>query len=231
MSMLLRQIQLSESLEGIARLGVVFFKSLTNSAAAAQGSSAKSDVVWARLSGLATELKHSIGDRRPSEIDAVARTRKLYRLVGIDPTKDRPSSEKLLRRAVRGKPLPRVNTLVDAMNLVSLQLQCPLGVYDWDRIVPPVIVRIGRPDEGYEGISGDPLRLDGRLVLGDGEGLFGNPSHDSSRTRVTESTVRALIVAWAPAEAPNSFLESVLSEITQVAEEFCDAKVAEQGIF
>lgn len=218
----LKHIQVSGSLEDIARIGVVFFKSLSNGPV--------SSTLRSRIEALADELRTSIGSRRLSQLEGVARSRKLYKLVGIDPTKDRPSSERLLRRVVQQRPLPKVSKLVDAMNLVSLQVQCPLGVYDWDRIVPPVLVRIGRPDEGCRGINEEWVNVEGRLVLVDGEGLFGNPSHDSDRTKITLGTVRAMVIAWAPAEAPRSFLESTLEEIVSLAEEFCAAKVAGFGI-
>ena len=182
----LKQIQLSDSLEDISRIGVIFFKQLSNGPV--------STLLRERLEAFAEELRHSMADRRPSEIDAVARTRKLYRLVGVDPTKDRPSSEKLLRRVIQERPLPKVNKLVDAMNLVSLREQCPIGVYDWDRIVPPILVRVGRPDEAYTSVAGREVRLEGRLAVGDGEGLFGNPSLDSDRTKVTRDTMRAFAV-------------------------------------
>ncbi len=229
-----KNIQISDSLSDIARVGVVFFKQLANGPV--------STAMRQRMEELAAELQRSLGGRRLAQLEPVARNRKLYRLVGIDPTKDRPSSEKLLRRVVKGKPLPKVNKLVDAMNYVSLRLQCPMGVYDWDRIVPPVLVRIGRPNEGYYGLSNsgpskegeepsrDLINMHGRLVLVDGEGLFGNPSHDSERSRVTLGTVRAMMVAWAPAEAPRKFLESVIEEVTELCEEHCDAKVATSGI-
>ncbi|MBC8497450.1 hypothetical protein H8D40_00560, partial [Candidatus Bathyarchaeota archaeon] len=39
--------------------------------------------------------------------------------VGVDPTKTRPASEALIRRVLRGRSLPRINTFVDAYNLAS----------------------------------------------------------------------------------------------------------------
>ena len=126
--------------------------------------------------------------------------------------------------------LPTVNQLVDAMNLVSLTVQSPLGIYDWDQVAPPVLVRIGRPEETFTSISGKLFRAGGRLVLVDGDDVFGSPSQDAERTRVHEGTVRALAIVWAPAGVSNDWLESVLKEVSQTAEEFCDASVAESGI-
>ena len=48
--------------------------------------------------------------------DVTAAVRMMYKRVGIDPTKTRPSSEALLRRVRRGDELPRINSLVDAIN-------------------------------------------------------------------------------------------------------------------
>ncbi len=218
----LKQVQLSDSLEDIARVGVIVFRHVSNGP--------MSTSLRQQIDDFATELRRSMVDRRPSELDTVARTRKLYRLVGVDPTKDRPSSEKLLRRVIQRRPLPKVNKLVDAMNLVSLREQCPIGVYDSDKVVPPALIRIGTPDEEFIGLSGKSVNLEGRLAIGDGEGLFGNPSLDSARTIVTRETVRAFAIAWAPAEAPRSYLETVLAEIQHHAEEFCDARTSEFGI-
>jgi len=220
--MQLRNLQLSDSLEDIARIGVVFFKEVKNGAV--------STPLRKRIEALASELRQTVGDRQLSELEGVRRSRKLYHLVGIDPTKDRPSSERLLRQVLQNRPLPKVNKLVDAVNLASLSQQCSLGVYDWDRIVPPVLVRIGRPDESYIGTNGEKVSLEGRLVLVDGEGLFGNPSHDSARTRIELGTVRAFVVAWTSAEASRSYLEEVMREVIALVTQFCEARVAEWGV-
>src|SRR3989442_14552111 len=110
----LHQIQISPSLEDIVRVGVVFLHSLSFGQ--------ESKAVRKTIDSLSEELRRSIGDRRPSELETVARSRRLYKLVGIDPTKERPSSEKLLRRVLHNRPFPAVNGFVDAMNLVSLRL-------------------------------------------------------------------------------------------------------------
>ena len=63
-----------------------------------------------------------------------ADARALYKALGLDPTKTRPSNEALLRRVLKGEALYRVNTLVDALNLCSLRDQLPFGLYDLDRV-------------------------------------------------------------------------------------------------
>jgi DNA/RNA-binding domain of Phe-tRNA-synthetase-like protein len=122
----------------------------------------------------------------------------MYKRVGIDPTKTRPSSEALLRRVRRGDELPRINSLVDVINWCSLETQLPYGLYDLDHIRGSVILRLGRAGEEYEGIRKAIVHVAERLTLADDEGAFGNPTSDSARTMVTTLTTRALVVIFAP---------------------------------
>ncbi len=131
-------------------------------------------------------------------VDTIAAVRTMYKRVGIDPTKTRPSSEALLRRVRRGDELPRINSLVDVINWCSLETQLPYGLYDLDRIRGTVTLRLGRAGEEYEGIRKAIVHVAERLTLADDEGPFGNPTSDSARTMVTTSTTRALVVIFAP---------------------------------
>jgi DNA/RNA-binding domain of Phe-tRNA-synthetase-like protein len=135
--------------------------------------------------------------RRIPPPEALA-VRALYRQVGLDPTKTRPSSEALLRRVRRGDPLPRVNVLVDICNWCSLELQLPFGLYDLAHVDGAIELRLGRPGEEYPGIRKDSVHVGGRLTLADAAGPFGNPTSDSARTMITPATTRALFVVFSP---------------------------------
>ena len=125
----------------------------------------------------------------------------MYKRVGLDPTKTRPSSEALLRRVRRGDPLPRINSMVDVCNWCSLEFQLPYGLYDAARIDGDVELRIGRDGESYPGIRKDDVNVGGRITLADRAGPFGNPTSDSARTMVTTETTRALLVVFAPVKS------------------------------
>lgn len=133
---------------------------------------------------------------------ATEATRTMYKRVGIDPTKTRPSSEALLRRIRRGDPFPRINGVVDVINWTSVETQMSFGVYDLDRIDAPdevVHLRLGLPGEEYAGIRKDAVHVAGRLTLVDRRGPFGNPTSDSARTMVTPEARRVWVVVFAPA--------------------------------
>ena len=137
--------------------------------------------------------------------------RTMYKQVGIDPTKRRPSSEALLRRVLKGEPLPRVNSAVDVCNWCSFEFQLPYGLYDAVRISGDVALRIGAAGESYPGIRKDDVHVGGRITLADAEGPFGNPTSDSARTMVTASTTNILLVVFAPHELPMDQMSRVLS--------------------
>ena len=131
--------------------------------------------------------------------DVTAAVRTMYKNVGLDPTKTRPSSEALLRRVRKGDALPRINSLVDVINWCSVESQLPFGLYDADRIQGAITLRLGRAGESYAGIRKDSVHVDGRVALVDDAGPFGNPTSDSARTMVTTDTTRALVVIFCPA--------------------------------
>src|SRR5260370_35046395 len=93
------------------------------------------------------------------EISTVKQIRAVFHRAGLDPTRYRPSSESLLRRAVKGKGLYFINSAVDAVNYCSLKSLLPMGLYDAGRIRPPAQFRVALEGETYEGISRDMLHV------------------------------------------------------------------------
>ncbi len=153
----------------------------------------------------------------PVETTAV---RTMYKRVGIDPTKTRPSSEALLRRVRKGDTLPRINSMVDVCNWCSFEFQLPYGLYDAAQIQGDVTLRIGREGESYPGIRKDDVHVGGRIALVDACGPFGNPTSDSARTMVTTATTRALLVVFAPREVDVARLARVMDTTSERMQQF-----------
>ncbi|HKV86555.1 MAG TPA: phenylalanine--tRNA ligase beta subunit-related protein [Candidatus Dormibacteraeota bacterium] len=145
------------------------------------------------------EVKRTAQAVRSGGVGPVSRARELYRRFGIDPTRVRPSSEALLRRLKKGEPLPRINSLVDVANALSVQLQVPVGLYDLDRVKgPELVLRVGAEGEGYTGIGKEHVNVAGRICVADAEGPCGNPSADSARTMITTETQSAAWIYFLP---------------------------------
>jgi DNA/RNA-binding domain of Phe-tRNA-synthetase-like protein len=196
---------LAPELAGIVRPGVIWLDGAT--------------VVEreARLNAPLAAAEAAVRMHPPEEIASV---RTMYKRVGLDPTKTRPSSEALLRRVRRGDSLPRINSMVDVCNWCSLEFQLPYGLYDASRIDGDVELRIGRDGESYPGIRKDDVNVDGRITLADSQGAFGNPTSDSARTMVTTSTTRALLVVFAPRDVDARRLATVLDSTSSRMTEF-----------
>ena len=145
------------------------------------------------------EVRRATQAARSGSVGDSARARSLYRKFGIDPTRVRPSSEALLRRLKKGEPLPRVNSLVDVANALSVQLQVPVGLYDMDKAAgDELTIRLGLEGETYTGIGKERVNVAGRLCVADAEGPCGNPTSDSARTMITTDTQRAAWIYFLP---------------------------------
>ncbi|HTG90292.1 MAG TPA: phenylalanine--tRNA ligase beta subunit-related protein [Vicinamibacterales bacterium] len=161
-----------------------------------------------RLDSLLAEAEAKVRISPPAESLSV---RTMYKKVGIDPTKTRPSNEALLRRVRKGDAIPRINSAVDVVNWCSLEFQLPYGLYDASKISGAVAMRIGAEGEKYPGIRKDEVNVGGRITVADDIGAFGNPTSDSARTMVTPATTDLLVIVYAPAQVARTQVERVLS--------------------
>lgn len=145
------------------------------------------------------EVKRATQAVRTGEVGDSAPARALYRRFGIDPTRVRPSSEALLRRLKKGEAFPRINSLVDVANALSVQLQVPVGLYDLGKVRgDELVVRLGAEGESYNGIGKERVNVAGRICVADVEGPCGNPTSDSARTMITTDTERAAWIYFLP---------------------------------
>ncbi len=122
----------------------------------------------------------------------------LWRL-GIDPTKLRPSSEALARRVLRGSPLPRINSIVDIGNIVSLRTLIPIGLYDLDSLSPPLTLKLAGGGEEFLPVGSEEFEVLSRGVpiIVDSKGIVIHvyPHRDSRLTMITERTRNVLITS------------------------------------
>lgn len=147
---------------------------------------ATSDELWALLDHAARDIAAvtELGDvnKRP----AIKATREVYKALGKEPNRYRPSAEALTRRAVKGMELYRINTVVDLINLVSLLSGYSIGGFDADKI------------------DGDTL------TLGVGaEGSLSRPSAVDSSTSAECLCTATTPVVWALLQATTSVPSSM----------------------
>jgi DNA/RNA-binding domain of Phe-tRNA-synthetase-like protein len=154
------------------------------------------------------------------ESPQILATRSAYKALGKDPARYRGSAEALLRRIIAGKSLPRINAVVDIINLVSVESRLPIGLYDLAHVQGDIVFRAGRAGETYKGIGKYDLNLEGLPVFCDALGPHGSPTSDSERTMVTSSTkqVLAIIISFAGERGLNDWAHRLSQLVASYAQ-------------
>ncbi|AQQ52522.1 B3/B4 domain-containing protein [Planococcus lenghuensis] len=149
-----------------------------------------------RLRLFQEQLFFDLSDKKVTDYPAIREWRSVFKALGADPNRYRPSAEALYRRIAKQNYLDPIHSAVDMNTFLSLQYGIPLGLYDADKIQGNVLLTTGTAADTYEGLNNRPNTLAGIPITKDQAGAFGSPFVDSKRTAVTEETVRALHVFY-----------------------------------
>lgn len=149
-----------------------------------------------RLQLFQESLFFDFEDKKVTEIPGISEWRKIFKTIGTDPNRYRPSNEALYRRVQKQQFLHPVNSAVDLNNFLSLQYRIPLGIYDLDKLSGQVTIRIGSDEDSYLAINEREVHLSKKLLSADSEGAFGSPYVDSIRSAVSPETTQALHIIY-----------------------------------
>ena len=102
--------------------------------------------------------------------------------------------------ALKGKPIPRVAALVEAMFIAELKSLLLTAGHDLDVIQPPVRLDVSDGTERYVRINGQEQVLKpGDMLIADAEGVISSVLYGPDRrTRITPDTRRAFFSVYAP---------------------------------
>ncbi len=178
-----------------------------------------------------SEVKQRYSLETVKDVSVFRAYRDFFWKIRIDPTKNRPATEALIRRVLAGKPVPSINTLVDAYNLASLKSEVALAAFDEDKLKDKLVMRFALKGESFLGVGMDkPMVLDGgEAVISDAERLVAlYPHRDADYSKVTEDTRNVtMLVCGVP-----GISSETLSQSKQIAFEyinkFCDGRVETQ---
>ena len=147
--------------------------------------------------------------------------------VGIDPTKVRPAGEALTRRILGGRDLPRLNTVVDAYNLASVETSIAIAAFDTETIhEDALMMRRGVRDELFYGIGmSSPDSLTGaEVVIEDLESrrlVAVYPYRDSDDSKITERTESVLFMMCGVPGIDDAALERAKDLTKEYVGRFC----------
>ncbi len=141
--------------------------------------------------GLPQSTILKISKKRP----AILATRQVYKKLGKDPNRYRPSAEALCRRILKDQKLYQIGTLVDLVNLVSLKTGYSIGGFDDDKIQGGLVLGVGEAGEKFNAIGRGLMNIEGLPVYRDKlSGIGTPPTSDEERTKITAGTTRLLML-------------------------------------
>lgn len=153
-------------------------------------------------------------------IPLIKEARDAYKKMGKDPSRYRLACESLLRRIVKGNHLYKINNLVDAGNILSIDTNRSVAVLDYDKIVGDVNIRLGTEQDIYEGIGRGIINVNNIPLYDDEVGPFGSPTSDTPRTMITNETKKILLMIICFSER---YYEENIKRAIEIYEEYCFA--------
>lgn len=180
-------------LDDVKRLGIFVAYSVVKNVVVRKSSSD----VKALLERVVKEVKQKYNIETLKDHPIIRAYRDFFWRIDVDPTKVRPSSEALVRRVLRNKPIPLINNVVDLGNIASLETLISIGIYDLDNVRGNLMFRLTRNGEVFMPIGGKTETLRKSIpVLSDFEKILHlYPHRDSVFTMITESTRNVLVLA------------------------------------
>ncbi len=149
--------------------------------------------------------------------------------VGIDPTKVRPAGEALTRRILGRRDLPRLNTVVDAYNLASVETSIAIAAFDTKTVNEDALTMRramrGEPFHGIGMASPDSL-TGGEIVIEDQEShrlVAVYPYRDSDDSKITERTKGALFMMCGVPGIDETVLERARNLTEEYVRRFCQS--------
>ncbi|MFH0748361.1 MAG: phenylalanine--tRNA ligase beta subunit-related protein [Candidatus Bathyarchaeota archaeon] len=143
----------------------------------------------------------------------------------MDPTKNRPAAEALIRRILGGSSISIINTLVDSYNLASIETEIALAAFDAGKVKGELLMHSSKVGEKFEGIGMDkPMTFQGgEVVISDSEKLIAvYPHRDAEDTKVTEATKDILLMVCGVPGIQNETLLKAGNIAIEYITRFCD---------
>ena len=175
------------------------------------------------------DTRQALGETPLGDVPELGAWRETYRQFGVKKTSYRSSVERLVKKAQQGGELPRVNTLVDAYNLVSLRYRISVGADDLEKLASPVGFRFTRPGDTFIAL-GDPDAADdpplpGEVVYADGRHCLCRRWnwYQDARSAISATTTQALLTVQAIELHAAAQVETATTALCDLLAKVCGA--------
>lgn len=120
-----------------------------------------------------------------------------------------------LESVIRGKSIPNVSTLVEAMFTAELKNKLLTAGHDFEKISLPLECKLSTGKEQYTGINGKYLTtVRNDMMITDAEGILSSILRGPDlRTPISQDTTRVLFTAYAPPGIKEALVYQHLDDI------------------
>ncbi|MFA7066407.1 MAG: phenylalanine--tRNA ligase beta subunit-related protein [Dysgonamonadaceae bacterium] len=184
--------------------------------------------LWTDIEIFIKEFRQKSKIKDINKFPPILATRNTYKKLGKDPNRYRPAGEALRRRVIKGAELYKINTLVDAINLISLKTGYSIGGFDANLVQGSLELGVGQKDEKFEAIARGFLNIEGLPVYRDSVGGIGTPTSDEERTKIGLETKRLLMLM--NAYSGKEGLEEAIEYAIQILKKYAGAEDIEVRI-
>lgn len=181
--------------------------------------------LWHEIETFTNEYRKNNQIKDINKFRPILATRNAYKKLGKDPNRYRPSAEALRRRILKDVELYKINTLVDAINLISLKTGYSIGGFDASLIQGSLELGVGRKNEKFKAIARGFLNIEGLPVYRDSVGGIGTPTSDEERTKINSNTNKLLMLL--NAYSGNDGLDEAIEYCKYVLEKYLGAEAME----
>jgi len=181
------------------------------------------------LSEVEKYIKLSFVPEDLAKHDLISPWRVVFKEFGSKPSSYHSSVEALIRRILKGNPVPKINKLVDLYNLMSLKHLVPIGADDLDRVDGNIKLCLANGKEKFTAIGSDKAENPdkGEAIYKDDKDVLCRRWNwrDCDKTKLTSNTKNAVIyIDGLPPLSKEKFL-GTLKETTALIRTFCDGEV------
>ncbi len=131
--------------------------------------------------------------------------------------------------ALKGKAIPSMGCLVEAMFMAELEHMLLTAGHDLAALAAPLTLGVASGGEKYQGVGrGDATCKAGDMIVTDGEGVISSVLYGPDfRTRIAPETTGVLYTVYAPAGVPRDAMQSHLGQIEAYVKELFPRATAE----
>lgn len=124
-----------------------------------------------------------------------------------------PAVENLYVRGILQGKFPTISNVVDACNLLSVRTLIPIGVFDSDKIVGDVVLRLANLGDEFIPIGKTkPIGIEPNIPILEDEARIISciGVRDSNETKITKHTENLLIFSWGNETISNDMVKNTL---------------------